>query len=143
LKEEMLRSERHGHPLTLLALDLDKLKYVNDTFGHAAGDEVIKSFAARINKAIRGSDVAIRQGGDEFLLLLPECKSEEVRHVLLRLSGIKIDFAGQLIPISFSAGWSNYISGESADDLLRRADEALYAHKRGEKTAEDLNIPVA
>jgi diguanylate cyclase (GGDEF)-like protein len=143
LKEEMLRSERHGHPLTLLALDLDKLKYVNDTFGHAAGDEVIKSFAARINKAIRGSDVAIRQGGDEFLLLLPECKSEEVRHVLLRLSGIKIDFAGQLIPISFSAGWSNYISGESADDLLRRADEALYAHKRGEKTAEELNIPVA
>ena len=142
LMEEMSRSQRHGHPLTLLALDLDKLKYVNDTFGHAAGDEVIKSFAARINKAIRGSDLAIRQGGDEFLLLLPECKPEEVRHVLVRLSGIKIDFAGQSIPVSFSAGWSDYISGESADDLLRRADEALYADKRGGKKAEELNIPV-
>ena len=144
LSEEILRSQRHGHPLTVLALDLNKLKYVNDTFGHAAGDEVIKCFAARINKAIRGSDLAVRQGGDEFLLVLPECKPEEVRHVLVRLSGIKIkiEAAGQTIPISFSAGWANYVSGESADELLRRADKALYANKRGEKTEDELNIPV-
>ena len=55
---------------------------------------------------------------------------------------IKIEAAGQTIPISFSAGSANYISGESADDLLRRADEALYANKRGEKTADEMNIPV-
>jgi diguanylate cyclase (GGDEF)-like protein len=118
LMEEITRSKRHGHPLTVIALDLNKLKYVNDTYGHAAGDELIKCFAARINKAIRGSDLAVRQGGDEFLLLLPECKPDEVRHVLMRLSGIKADISGQMIPISFSAGWANYIAGESSDELL-------------------------
>jgi diguanylate cyclase (GGDEF)-like protein len=142
LTEEISRSQRHGHPLTVLALDLNKLKYINDTFGHGAGDELIKCFAARINKAIRGSDLAVRQGGDEFLLLLPECKPEEVRHVLMRLSGVKIDIAGQTIPLSFSAGWANYIPGEAADELLKRADEALYANKRGEKERQELTIPV-
>jgi diguanylate cyclase len=142
LMEEITRAKRHGHPLTVIALDLNKLKYVNDTYGHAAGDELIKCFAARINKAIRGSDLAVRQGGDEFLLLLPECKPEEVRHVLMRLSGIKVDIAGQMIPISFSAGWANYIAGESSDELLKRADEALYANKRGDQQQSDLSIPV-
>ena len=142
LSEEISRSLRYGHPLTVLALDLNKLKHINDTFGHAAGDEMIKCFAARINKAIRGSDLAIRQGGDEFLLLLPECKPEEVRHVLTRLSGIKLDIAGQTVPLSFSAGWANYISYESAEELLQRADKALYANKRGDNKRHELNVPV-
>jgi PleD family two-component response regulator len=60
----------------------------------------------------------------------------------MRLSGVKIDIAGQAIPLSFSAGWANYIPGESADELLKRADEALYANKRGEKNRHELSIPV-
>ena len=66
LAQEMSRSTRNGHPLTVLALDLDGLKQVNDRFGHPAGDELIKSFAERLNKVIRGSDLAVRLGGDEF-----------------------------------------------------------------------------
>ena len=142
LAEEISLSQRYGHPLTVIMLDLNRLKYINDTFGHAAGDELIKCFAGRINKAIRGSDLAVRQGGDEFLLLLPECKPEEVRHVLSRLSGIKLDIGGHIIPIAFSTGWTNYIPGESPEELLQRADEALYANKRAAKEQNELNIPV-
>jgi len=142
LAEEILRAQQRGHPLTVVALDLNRLKYINDTFGHAAGDELIKCFAVRINKAIRGSDLAVRQGGDEFLLLLPECKPEEVRHVLGRLSGIRLDLGGQTILVTFSVGWTNYIPGESPEELLQRADEALYANKRDAKEQNELNALV-
>jgi len=139
LAQEVARSERHGHPLTVLLLDLDNLKYVNDKFGHAAGDELIKFIAERLNRAIRGSDLAVRLGGDEFLLLLPECKLEEVRHVLSRLSGLKIEYDGKTIPLTFSVGWTNYIPGESPEELLRRADDALYANKRLAKEQREVN----
>jgi diguanylate cyclase (GGDEF)-like protein len=130
LAQEMSRSTRNGHPLTILALDLDNLKQVNDRFGHPAGDELIRSFADRLNKATRGSDLAVRLGGDEFLVLLPECKPEGVRHVLSRLVGLKVEVQGQLVEVSFSAGWTNFAPGEPADELVRRADDAMYANKR-------------
>ncbi len=130
LAQEMSRSTRNGHPLTILALDLDDLKQVNDRFGHPAGDELIRTFAERLNKAIRGSDLAARLGGDEFLVLLPECKPEGVLQALSRLSGLQVQCKGHLVEVSFSAGWTNFKPGESADELLRRADDALYANKR-------------
>ena len=130
LAQEMSRSTRNGHPLTILALDLDDLKQVNDRFGHPAGDELIRTFADRLNRAIRGSDVAVRLGGDEFLVLLPECKPDGARHVVSRLSGLEVEFKGQSVEVSFSAGWTDFAPGESADELLRRADDALYANKR-------------
>lgn len=142
LSEEVSRSQRYGLPLTVILLDLNRLKYVNDTFGHAAGDELIKYFAERINKAIRGSDLAVRLGGDEFLLLLPECKPADVRHVLARVSGMKMDVGGQMIPIAFSAGWTNYLPGESPGEMLKRADEALYVNKRAAKEQNELNIAI-
>src|ERR1700682_3619172 len=102
LAQEMSRATRNGHPLTILALDLDGLKQINDRFGHPAGDELIRSFAQRLNKVIRGSDLAVRLGGDEFLVLLPECKPEGVHQVLSRLSGLKVECKEQLIDVSFS-----------------------------------------
>jgi GGDEF domain-containing protein len=69
-------------------------------------------------------------GGDEFLLLLPSCKPDEVRHVLGRLSEMKMDLCGQATRLDFSVGWANYIQDEAPDELLKRADEALYANKR-------------
>ena len=130
LAQEMSRSTRNGHPLTILALDLDGLKHVNDKFGHPVGDELIKCFAQRLTKVIRGSDLAVRLGGDEFLVLLPECKPEGVGQVLSRLSGLQVECKGRLVEVSFSAGWTNFATGESADELVRRADDALYANKR-------------
>src|SRR6266567_595857 len=67
LAAEVARSERKGHPLTILTLDLNNFKQINDTFGHPAGDQVLQEFAARLNKVIRGADLAVRLGGTNFL----------------------------------------------------------------------------
>ena len=66
LEQEILRSERYGTPLTVMVLDLDSFKQVNDTYGHAVGDYVLKTFGEQLKRATRGSDVAARYGGDEF-----------------------------------------------------------------------------
>jgi diguanylate cyclase (GGDEF)-like protein len=138
LAEEIPRAQRHSRPLTILMLDLNGLKNLNDRFGHAAGDELIRHFAARLTKAIRGSDLAVRLGGDEFLVLLPECKPDEVLHVLGRLNGLNFDYNGQSLAFSFSAGWTNFNPGESPEDLLKRADDALYVNKRAARVQEEL-----
>lgn len=91
LAEEMSRAMRHSRPLTLLLIDVDNLKQINDRLGHAAGDLLLKQFAERLQKAIRGSDLAARLGGDEFMVLLPECRAEEVKHVLARLQGLRVE----------------------------------------------------
>jgi len=132
LAEEMSRAERYGRPLTLLLFDIDGLKQVNDKFGHPAGDRVIKYFAERLQKAIRGSDLAVRLGGDEFLVLLPECAVDQVQNVLGRLCSMSIDLDGHMILLTFSAGWSVYSPRELPEDLIQRADAALYVSKRGQ-----------
>ncbi len=142
LGEEISRSHRHARPLTVLLLDLNGLKAINDSFGHPAGDQMIKHFAELLQKAIRGSDVAVRMGGDEFLAVLPECKPEEVHLVLARLKGKKTDFDGQSIDLEFSAGWTNYLAGESPEVLLKRADAALYTNKRAAKEKIEVNARV-
>jgi diguanylate cyclase (GGDEF)-like protein len=137
LAEEISRAVRHDRPLTILLADLDGLKQVNDRMGHAAGDLVLKGFSERLRKAIRGSDLAVRLGGDEFMVLLPECRAEEVKHVLNRLEGLEVDFEGSKIPVRFSRGWTDYKPGETAEELLRRGDDALYENKRaGKKSTE-------
>jgi diguanylate cyclase (GGDEF)-like protein len=133
LTEEMSRAERYGRTLIILLLDIDGLKQVNDTFGHPAGDQVIKHFAECLLKAIRGSDLAARIGGDEFLVLLPECIEDEVQRVLGRLCGIKIDLDGHTILFTFSVGWSAFTPGELPEELMKRADAALYVNKRAGK----------
>jgi diguanylate cyclase (GGDEF)-like protein len=141
LAEEISRAQRHGRPLTILLLDLNGLKNLNDKFGHAAGDELIRQFAARLSRAIRGSDLAVRLGGDEFLVLLPECRPDEVHHVLGRLREVKVDCNGQLIALSCSAGWTDFRPGESTEDLLKRADDALYVNKRAGSIQQMMEVP--
>jgi diguanylate cyclase (GGDEF)-like protein len=144
LAQEMSRAQRHGRPLTVLLTDLDGLKHANDTYGHACGDLILKTFAERLQRAIRGSDLAVRLGGDEFMVVLPECKTEEVRHVLGRLDGLEVDYNREKIPCHFSRGWTDYRPGESMQDLLKRADDALYANKRATKNlAGPLTHPFA
>jgi diguanylate cyclase (GGDEF)-like protein len=133
LQDEIARSERHQLPLTVIVFDLDNFKKVNDTHGHEAGDTVLKTFADRLRRATRGSDVAARYGGDEFLILLAECKPGDVQYVLKRLEGLQAEVRDNLLPVSFSAGWADYAQGESPDELLARADKALYVNKRKAK----------
>src|ERR1700737_1011813 len=133
LAAEVARSERKGHPLTVLTLDLNSFKHINDTYGHPAGDQVLQEFASRLNKVIRGSDLAVRLGGDEFLVVLPECTLDQLKLVLKRLNSFELDWQGQKIPVTFSAGWKDYEMGDRPEELLARADEALYTSKRATK----------
>jgi len=125
LTEEISRAVRYQRPLTILLIDLDGLKQTNDRLGHAAGDIVLKQFAERLQRAIRGSDLAVRLGGDEFMALLPECRTEEVVHVLKRIEGLEVAYEGEKIPCRFSRGWTDYRPGETAEEFMKRAEEAL------------------
>jgi two-component system cell cycle response regulator len=133
LAAEVARSERRGHPLTVLTLDLNDFKTINDTHGHPAGDQVLQEFASRLNKVIRGSDLAVRLGGDEFLVVLPECSLDQLQLVLERLGSFEIEWQGQRIPVNFSAGWKDFEKGNRPEELLACADQALYANKRETK----------
>src|SRR6202521_4254990 len=138
LAAEVARSERKGHPLTVLTLDLNSFKEINDTYGHPAGDQVLQVFAARLNKVIRGADLAVRLGGDEFLVLLPECTLPQLQLVLGRLGSLEVDWNGKKIPVTFSAGWKQYEMGERPEEMLARADELLYSRKRAGKVTQPL-----
>ncbi len=143
LAAEVARSERHGHPLTVLTLDLNNFKEINDTYGHPAGDQVLQEFASRLNKVIRGSDLAVRWGGDEFLVVLPECTLEQLKLVLERLSSFELEWQGQKIPVTFSAGWKNYEKGDRTEEMLAGADRALYTNKRATKKLMPTTKPKA
>jgi diguanylate cyclase (GGDEF)-like protein len=130
LASEAARSARYGHALTVISFDLDKFKQINDTYGHPAGDQVLKEFAKRLSTVIRQSDMAARMGGDEFLVLLPECPPSHAEALLARLRPMETEYAGAKIPICFSAGWVGYEKGETTAQFLERADRTLYAEKR-------------
>jgi two-component system cell cycle response regulator len=129
------RKWRKGHPLTVVFLDLDEFKHINDTYGHPAGDLVLQEFAAALNRAIRGGDLAVRMGGDEFLLILPECNHEQLQLVLKRLGALEVAWEGRKFPVRYSAGWKEYASGDRAETMVAAADQALYASKRAAKNS--------
>jgi diguanylate cyclase (GGDEF)-like protein len=133
LAAEVARSARKGHPLTVVLLDLNNFKQINDTHGHPAGDLVLQEFAACLNRVIREGDLAVRMGGDEFLLVLPECNLEQLHLVLDRLGPFEVEWCGQKIPIKCSAGWRQYVAGDRPEDMLVAADQALYENKRSGK----------
>jgi diguanylate cyclase (GGDEF)-like protein len=130
VEAEVKRCQRKGTALTLLLLDLNGFKQINDSHGHPAGDTVLRAFAEHITRAIRGSDLAVRLGGDEFMLLLPECDTNQLQHVLGRLVGFRVEIADETIPVEFSAGWKEYALGQTSKELIEAADRALYENKR-------------
>ncbi len=133
LQAEVARSDRHGYSLSVLVLDLDDFKEVNDAHGHAVGDLALQEFARWLRRAIRNSDIPVRMGGDEFMVLLPECDLKQVQIPLQRMQGCAFEHQGTTIPIHFSCGFAQRDPGELPDALLHRADTALYEHKRGQQ----------
>lgn len=130
LRREILRAERSGDPFTVLLLDLDHFKEINDGFGHSAGDGVLQEFAYRLSRAIRGSDIAVRFGGDEFLVILTECPPDKVEVVLSRMRKFEMEMNNKKIPVSSSSGWTQFLPSDTAEDLIKRADVELYAQKK-------------
>ena len=142
LQEEIARAEKTGDPLALVALDFDRFKEINDRYGHATGDRALEEFARRFQRAIRACDVPIRMGGDEFLVILPECPSDKVPIILSRLTSFEFKLDGRKIPVSYSLGVAQYQVRDTAESLMRRADERLYADKVerfGQPEVEDLH----
>ena len=132
LKRAISLARRQGSLLTLVSLDLDGLKGVNDSAGHEAGDEVLRSFAALLDALCRIEDLAGRLGGDEFSLLLPGIDLSGSRRLVERLlTAVRSCPALEQRGVTVSAGIAQWSPDDHADDLLRRADEALYAATRG------------
>jgi two-component system cell cycle response regulator len=128
---------RSDKPLSLLVIDIDRFKSINDGFGHAAGDAIIRFVAGRLQQNVRNFDSVGRWGGDEFLIAMPDAGTDVAMIVAERLrrtiAALPVAVSGHDtdIPVTVSVGISAFQGpGDSAEAMLRRADEGLYAAKR-------------
>jgi diguanylate cyclase (GGDEF)-like protein len=148
LHEELHRAERYNNILSIVMADLDQFKNINDTYGHDAGDRVLKAIGKFLQQNIRDVDIISRYGGEEFVLMIPEaakdaayCMSERIRK---QLSELKFE---NLPPITISLGIATFpYDGKHAEDLIRKADAAMYAAKRAGrnqvvKYTQDVKLP--
>jgi diguanylate cyclase (GGDEF)-like protein len=136
---------RHQQSYAVIALDIDGLKQVNDTFGHEMGDLALRGFANTVKKTIRGSDIGVRTGGDEFLVLIPRGGLDDARVLAERLREA-VASQGRSEPhtaITVSAGVAAWRPGRSAEQVLEAADAMLYAAKRAGKDRVLVEAPVA
>ncbi len=136
LGEEVIRAQRGRRPLSVLMLDLDDFKLVNDTLGHLFGDRVLTWTAELIRSTLRGSDIPARYGGDEFAIILPETDADDASRAAARILEALRDrpFVGEQrgpVPIGASIGIATFpADGRTATDLIAAADKALYRVKR-------------
>jgi len=136
MPRELARAERLHGPLGLLLLDIDHFKRVNDTYGHAVGDDVLRQLGNLLKSNVRGSDIACRYGGEEFVLLLPEAAREVTcqRAETLRAGAKSLTVSHQgrpIEPITISIGVAAFpADGATPAALLKSADDALYRAKR-------------
>jgi diguanylate cyclase (GGDEF)-like protein len=136
LELELKRGHRYPHPISVLMIDIDHFKRINDVYGHLCGDKVLKEIAHRILRAARITDTAYRFGGEEFTILLPQTGADEAKVVGKRVHAIIADTPFTIqdniqTPVTVSVGIATATTGEAttADDLIACADEALYRAK--------------
>jgi diguanylate cyclase (GGDEF)-like protein len=130
LEEETERAHRHTRALSVVLVDVDRFKTINDRFGHATGDKVLVNLADNLRGAMRTGDLLARIGGDEMALILPDCRPEKAALVARRmLASVSTKSMPQRHGVTLSAGVAGLTVGQTADDLLRCADQALYRAK--------------
>lgn len=132
LKIEQGRSERSARPFSLLFIDIDEFKSMNDAYGHQGGDDALKTLADVLRKCCRKVDVPARLGGDEFVLLLPDTDEQSSLHLIKRIEkSAKLAFEARSWPISVSIGRMTSIGKtHDADSLIHIADEDMYEVKK-------------
>jgi two-component system, cell cycle response regulator len=134
--KQLKGAERHGFPMWVVLCDLDSFKRINDSFGHEAGDTVLRTFADTLRKLTRTSDMCGRLGGDEFLVVISHVSDDNIGPTINRFrelfSSLSFPFAGQSVSISATFGVAGSQSGnlKDFDALVRKADEMLYQAKR-------------
>jgi diguanylate cyclase (GGDEF)-like protein len=132
LQEELHRAERYDNILSVVMADLDHFKNINDTYGHDAGDRVLKTIGKFLQQNIRDVDMVARYGGEEFVIMIPEA-ANDAAHILSerlrkQMSELRIE---DLPPITISLGIATYpFDGSDLADLIKKADAAMYAAKR-------------
>lgn len=134
-EQELLRCERNKLPATLVLLDIDNFKHVNDTYGHACGDAVLVGFTDRLKGELRSYDIFARIGGEEFAILLPEASDEEALKIAIRylnkISDVPFYYEGEYIHATVSIGLSeSYPQIKTLDYALKSADRRLYQAKQ-------------
>ena len=145
LKHEIRRAERYNIELSAVMCDIDDFKVINDTFGHLAGDRVIKTVANCLKEQLRESDLIARYGGEEFSFILPNTSIERAFEIAERLrkriAALKLRYEKQLITLTMSFGISSFQRGERVlvDELIQRADNALYKAKSAGKNLSHMD----
>jgi diguanylate cyclase (GGDEF)-like protein len=133
-KQAVARSKRRDESVSLVLLDIDLFKQINDSYGHQAGDLVLTRVAQLIKSHIREEDVVCRWGGEEFLLLLSGCNLQHARDIteLIRsaVAGLQFHFNNKVVHITVSAGIAEMHTDETLGQVVERADHHLYAAKR-------------
>jgi diguanylate cyclase (GGDEF)-like protein len=144
LRYEIARHRRHGRRFSLLALDLDGFKQINDRFGHPAGDEILKEVARSMERAVREQDTVVRVGGDEFCVLVPETSWEDAEHLAKRLRRSVSGAVGGLDALSVSVGYAVFPDeGWTPEHLIARADQAGIESKRRSRAARTARLRAA
>lgn len=133
---EISRSHRYKHPFSLAYIDVDNFKFINDTLGHSAGDDLLRELAKKIRQHIRTSDVAARIGGDEFAILFPETDAKPSTDAIDRIRAGLINLKHGVKAITFSVGVVTCDTLSCAfDEVVRTADGFMYSAKKGGKNA--------
>ncbi len=145
LEDEIGRAQRYATPLTLIIIDLDEFKTINDSYGHAAGDDVLRCYAANVLSVFRHHDMVARYGGEEFSVLLPNTVAEgalcAIKKVQNRMTKTQWEHAGKAFALpTFSAGVTLYVPRESPEVLIARADRALYRAKHHGRNRVEVEI---
>ncbi len=143
LEREVARASRSAENLSLVMLDIDHFKVLNDTHGHQAGDEVLRNVAAALSCECRDFDTAARYGGEEFAVVLPGCSPQEALDIAERLR-LAVSACPSVVPITASAGVATFPGhAGDADTLVRAADDALYASKNAgrDRTTVSAGVP--
>ncbi len=136
LSKEVSRAERYKHPLALIMADIDLFKAINDDFGHLAGDRVIKAVAGCLQQEIRESDHVARYGGEEFAIVLPDTRIQDAyiaaERIRETIDSLRIKHEDNLIHFTMSFGIASFHAenGTASDELMKRADSALYQAKK-------------
>ncbi len=143
---DLARTQRDASPLSLVLIDLDHFKRINDQYGHAAGDAVLRTLAQLSHGCFRSIDTVGRLGGEEFAVLLPgadlQCAAQAARRLAQRLAETPVEHDGQCIVAGMTAGVAQRLPSEdSLDSLLQRADLALYAGKQAGRARTMLALP--
>jgi diguanylate cyclase len=141
LASELRRAERYSRVFSVLMIDIDGFKELNDRFGHLAGDDVLVDMARRIERMVRASDLIARWGGEEFLLLAPETGLEDARRLAeMTRHHIDTNVLAERHHVTISVGVASYRGGDTVQSVVARADAALYLAKRGGRNQVKVEI---